>query len=80
MSDTISDTAAPGAGAPILQSKRIRAIDWMRGLVMILMVLDHVSMAYDANHFSTDSAAMFTPGTALPVPGVQPWGPQRRTP
>ena len=38
----------------------------MRGLVMILMVLDHVSMAYDVNHFATDSAFLFQPGSPLP--------------
>jgi uncharacterized membrane protein len=41
------------------KSKRIAAIDWMRGFVMILMMLDHVSMAFDAHHFSADSAATF---------------------
>ncbi len=41
------------------KSKRIAAIDWMRGFVMILMVLDHVSMAFDGHHFSADSAATF---------------------
>ena len=34
---------------------------------MILMVLDHVSMAYDARHNSTDSAALYVSGTALPA-------------
>ncbi len=51
--------------APVLKSKRIESIDWMRGVVMILMVLDHVSMAYDAHHFAADSAAMYQPGTQL---------------
>jgi len=49
------------------KSARISAIDWMRGFVMIIMVLDHVSMAYNAQHLSTDSAASFEPGTALPA-------------
>ncbi len=52
--------------ARITGSRRIESIDWMRGLVMILMVLDHVSMAYDANHFSANSAALFPAGTAEP--------------
>ncbi len=59
---TTTDNIAPA----VLKSKRIESIDWMRGIVMILMVLDHVSMAYDANHFASDSAAMFVPGTPMP--------------
>ena len=49
--------------------KRIASIDWMRGFVMILMLVDHVSMAYNRNHISTDSAALFIPGTELPELG-----------
>ena len=48
------------------KSKRIAAIDWMRGFVMILMVVDHVSMAYNAQHDSSDSAALYVTGSALP--------------
>ncbi len=49
------------------QSKRIASIDWMRGFVMIFMVLDHVSMVYNVNHIGTDSAAKYVSGTALPA-------------
>ena len=42
------------------QSSRIAAIDWMRGFVMILMMLDHVSMAFNGNHFSADTVGKFT--------------------
>jgi len=48
------------------KSKRIAAIDWMRGFVMILMVIDHASMAYNVQHNSTDSAALYISGTVLP--------------
>ncbi len=48
------------------KSKRIAAIDWMRGFVMILMVVDHVSMAYNARHNSSDSAALYVSGSPLP--------------
>ena len=51
------------------KSKRIAAIDWMRGFVMILMVVDHVSMAYNAQHDSSDSAALYITGT--PLAGVE---------
>ena len=36
--------------------QRVATIDWMRGLVMILMVIDHASMAFDGDHLSHDSA------------------------
>jgi uncharacterized membrane protein len=48
------------------KTKRIAAIDWMRGLVMILMLLDHVSMVYNRNHISSDSVVKFISGTPLP--------------
>jgi uncharacterized membrane protein len=50
-----------------VKSKRIAAIDWMRGFVMIIMVLDHVSMVYNRDHLSNDSAANYTLGTTLPA-------------
>jgi uncharacterized membrane protein len=50
-----------------VKSKRIAAIDWMRGFVMIIMVLDHVSMAYNNEHLSTDSAASYIIGSPLPA-------------
>ncbi len=34
---------------------RLPALDWMRGLVMVLMVTDHASSAFNANHPVTDS-------------------------
>jgi uncharacterized membrane protein len=41
----------------------------MRGLVMILMVIDHASMAYDGSHLAEDSALYAGAGTmALPGP------------
>lgn len=51
----------------VVKSKRIAAIDWMRGFVMIIMVLDHVSMAYNAGHLAKDSAANYIVGTPLPA-------------
>jgi uncharacterized membrane protein len=44
---------------------RIACIDWMRGFVMILMILDHTSMAFNGGHFSADSVALFKPGAQL---------------
>jgi uncharacterized membrane protein len=45
-------TAAPATPG----RSRIAAIDWMRGLVMVLMVVDHASMAFDGTHNPLDSA------------------------
>jgi len=44
---------APPAPA---KSHRIAAVDWIRGFVMLLMIVDHASMAFDRNHLSHDSA------------------------
>jgi len=53
--------------APARSSTRIAAIDWMRGLVMILMIVDHASMAFDVDHLAKDSALYADAGTmALP--------------
>jgi len=51
----------------VVKSKRIAAIDWMRGFVMIIMVLDHVSMVYNKNHLSNDSAANYVLNSPLPA-------------
>lgn len=46
-------------------SNRIAAIDWMRGFVMILMIIDHVAMAYNINHFSGDSSLSQVPSSSI---------------
>jgi uncharacterized membrane protein len=47
--------------------KRLRAIDWLRGLVMMLMTIDHAGAAWDAHHLHGDSAFAWVPGTPLPA-------------
>ena len=48
-------------------SERLTAVDAMRGLVMVLMALDHASFAFNAGRFTRDSAAMWTPGAEIPT-------------
>lgn len=48
-----SATAPTAAAAP---SRRLQAIDWLRGLVMILMTLDHAGNKWDHFHLHGDSA------------------------
>ena len=55
--------------API-RSTRIAAIDWMRGFVMILMVVDHASMAFDGTHDPLDSA-MYPNAMTEALPGAE---------
>ena len=52
-------------------SNRIAAIDWMRGLVMILMALDHGSLTWNAGRLASDSAYLLNPETGGPlwIPG-----------
>jgi uncharacterized membrane protein len=46
---------------------RLRAIDWLRGLVMVIMAIDHAGAIFDAHHMHGDSAFGWQPGSALPA-------------
>ena len=55
--------------------RRLAAIDWMRGFVMVLMTLDHASLMFNGGRTSLDSAypidafsgAGWIPGMELPA-------------
>jgi uncharacterized membrane protein len=46
---------------------RIRAIDWARGLVILLMTVDHAGGVFDATHMHNDDFRMWTSGSPLPT-------------
>ena len=48
-------------------ASRLPALDWMRGLVMVLMAVDHSSDAFNAGRLFTDSARMYQAGAPLPA-------------
>jgi uncharacterized membrane protein len=51
-------------------SQRVACIDWMRGLVMILMVIDHAAMAFNSFHLDEDSA-MYENASTMALPGAE---------
>jgi uncharacterized membrane protein len=61
-------TARLASATPV--SIRVAAIDWMRGLAMVLMVLDHASMAFDGTHMSQDSA-MYAGAATMSLPAAE---------
>ena len=49
-----------------VSSPRLLALDRIRGLVMVLMAVDHASIIYNSGRLALDSAATYLPGTPLP--------------
>lgn len=53
--------------ASAADGERLLPIDWMRGLVMVLMTVDHSSDAFNAGRLFSDAAFLYKPGTPLPA-------------
>jgi len=48
-------------------AQRQLALDWLRGLVMVLMTVDHASGEFNAGRLFTDASIFYKPGMPLPV-------------
>lgn len=46
---------------------RLPAIDAMRGIVMVLMAMDHASHVFNAGRYAADSAVWYPPGAEIPA-------------
>jgi len=68
---TEQDAANPTLPPPEA-SNRLAAIDWMRGLVIVLMAVDHASLSWNGGRLSADSAYLLNSETGGPlwVPGT----------
>jgi uncharacterized membrane protein len=62
-----SITVAPPPVAVRAEPGRQLPFDWLRGLVMVLMTVDHASGEFNAGRLFTDATFLYTPGTPLPV-------------
>jgi uncharacterized membrane protein len=54
----------------VTPSRRIAAVDWTRGFVMMLMIVDHASMAFDRGHLDEDSA-LYAGAATMALPGAE---------
>jgi uncharacterized membrane protein len=66
----MANPSPAGPAAVPRRSSRIATIDWMRGLVMVLMTVDHASMAFDRDHLSKDSA-QYPDAAAMALPAAE---------
>ncbi len=62
-----SIAVAPPPVAVPAESGRQLPFDWLRGLVMVLMTVDHASGEFNAGRLFTDATFLYRPGTPLPV-------------
>lgn len=66
--DSVESVAVPSMPVAIpSESNRQLPFDWLRGLVMVLMTIDHASGEFNAGRLFTDATFMYRPGTPLPL-------------
>jgi uncharacterized membrane protein len=53
--------------APVYTGTRLPAIDTMRGIVMVLMAMDHASHVFNAGRYVRDSFRWYPPGSEIPA-------------
>jgi len=70
ISSALDQSHSPFPAVEDRRPERIATIDWMRGLVMVLMIVDHASMAFDTHHLDHDSA-MFADARTMALPGSE---------
>jgi uncharacterized membrane protein len=67
MAGVMASLAPATTSTAVGSRNRIVAIDWMRGLVMVIMALDHSSGEFNAGRVFTDGALFYKVGTQLPT-------------
>lgn len=63
----VSTRAVTAVRSVPLTRSRLLAVDWLRGLVMLLMTVDHSSGAFNHGRLKVDSAQTYVAGTVLPA-------------
>src|SRR5215813_8144217 len=63
----VSTRVVTAVRAVPIERSRLLSVDWLRGLVMVLMTVEHASSSFNAGRLFGDSAQSWVPGTALPA-------------
>jgi len=64
--EPIAVVSPPPVAVPAVSTRQL-PFDWLRGLVMVLMTVDHASGEFNAGRLFTDATFLYQPGTPLPA-------------